>query len=511
MHIEHKVGQMLMGGFHGLTAPDYFLEWLREGRLGGVILFARNVQDPVQLAALTRSLHAAAAHPLLIAIDQEGGTVTRMRHPFSESPGAMALASITHDREHHTQQASAVLGREMAAMGINWTFAPAVDISYNAANPTVGTRSFGRDPEDVAQMAAAAVRGFQSGGAAACAKHFPGLGDTATDTHLDLPRLSTAVEHLVAYDLLPYRAAVQAGVASIMTTHTIFEQLDTQHPATLSEPIISRLIRDELGFNGVVTTDCMEMKAVDRYYGVDQSAVMAANAGVDVILFSHTQHKQAAAYDALLAAVRDGRVSEATVDAAVRRISAMKARFAVGHIDPGAVGTAENRAVMQAAAQASIAQIKPPGSAWHLPDGGAGALLVSFNPAVDSLVQEDTPQAPLGRIARDHLPNLRTATLPARPTPAQMDALDLSGVMWLVLATRNAHLIPEQQAAVRRLAARAPHVALLALRNPYDAALLPDAAAILCSSGDSLPSLEAIAAALAGKHTPTGRPPVTLA
>lgn len=231
--IEDRVGQMLMAGFNGLTAPDYILDWLREGRLGGIILFARNVDSPAQLAALTTQLHQAAKYPLLIGIDQEGGTVARMREGFTESPGAMALASIRDDNEAVTESVSGVLAQEMRALGINWNYAPTVDISYNAANPSVGTRSFGSRPEQVAALAAAAVRGFQGAGVAACAKHFPGLGDTALDTHLHLPRLDASLERLLAVDLLPYRQAVASGLATIMTTHTIFTELDADRKSVV--------------------------------------------------------------------------------------------------------------------------------------------------------------------------------------------------------------------------------------------------------------------------------------
>ena len=169
MTLEEKIGQMFAVGFEGLTAPQHILDWLAEGRVGGIILFARNVDTPAQVAALTASLHLAAKTPILIGIDQEGGTVARMRTGFSESPGVMALSSAIDDAEARVERVSRVLGTELRALGINWDYAPVVDISYNADNPSVGTRSFGSDKERVSRLAAAAVRGFQSGGVAACA------------------------------------------------------------------------------------------------------------------------------------------------------------------------------------------------------------------------------------------------------------------------------------------------------------------------------------------------------
>ncbi|MBE0691345.1 MAG: beta-N-acetylhexosaminidase, partial [Anaerolineae bacterium] len=332
--LEAKIGQMLLVGFEGLTAPDYLLDWLREGRVGGVILFARNVESPAQVAALTGAIHAAATYGAIVSIDQEGGTVARLREGFTESPGAMALASA-REGEALTEAVSAVLARELRALGIGWDYAPVVDLTYTAANPSVGTRSFGSDADSVARLAAAAVRGFQRGGVAACVKHFPGLGDTPIDTHMAMAVVDTPVEHLIKHDLVPYRAAIAAGVASVMITHVLYRALDADHPATLSPVVVHRLLREALGYDGVVTTDCLEMRAVRDHYGARESAVLAALAGIDAILFSHTRAMQEAAYDGLLEAARSGRLGADAIDGANRRMLALKEAYAA---PPGDLG-----------------------------------------------------------------------------------------------------------------------------------------------------------------------------
>ena len=503
--LEEKVGQMLMAGFDGPTAPEYFLQWLSEGRLGGVILFARNVDNPEQLAALTRQLHEAAKYPLLIAIDQEGGTVARLREGFSESPGALALASIHDHRETVVEEVSFVLATEMKALGINWTYAPVVDIHYNSANPTIGTRSFGADPEDIATLAACAVRGFQKGGVAACAKHFPGLGNTPIDTHLALPILDTTVEQLRSVDLLPYRFALDNQLATIMTTHTIFSTLDSEHPATMSPIIIQQLIRDGLGFDGVVTTDCMEMKAIDDNYPIADSVVAAALAGVDVILFSHTAAKQAAAYEHLLTAGQSGRVSMDIIETANRRIEALKAQFPAWQPDLDRVNTPEHQNVMQRTARASISQ--PRSEVGVLPlkaDDSRHILLVEFAPGVDSPVQETTRPSHLGYYIRQRFPDAEIIVMPTVPSQDDVAPILEREADVLIVATRNAHLIPAQEQAVKTLSQHPATIILLALRNPYDAQLI-ESTTVLCSAGDSRPSLEAITAALAGDFIPTGR------
>lgn len=507
MSLEERVGQMLMGGFHGTQAPPYFLDRLREGRLGGVILFARNVATPPQLAELTAQLHAAAKYPLLIAIDQEGGTVARLRDGFSESPGALALASIAHAGATHTEAVSGVLAREMQAVGINWTYAPVLDVTYNADNPTVGTRSFGRDPQRIGAYAAAAVRGFQANGVAACAKHFPGLGDTATDTHLALPRLDTSLEHLRRVDLSPYRACLDADLAAIMTTHTIFNALDAEHPATLSAHIVKRLIREELGFAGVVISDCMEMKAIDDHYGVADSAVLGAQAGLDILLYSHTAAKQAAAFEHLLTAVQRGDVPESVIDAANARIATLKARFPAQKGELNRVACPEHQHIMRDAARASVSLLRAePGVLPLRPDDARRVVLVEFRSGIDSLVEESETASPLKRFIAAQLPGVKSFSLPLAPSPADLAAIHAQKADVLLIASRNAHLHATMADAVRALSQTSAHVMLLALRNPYDAALV-EKATVFSTAGDSLPSLEALSEALVGAFEPGGRLP----
>ncbi len=514
--LEHKLGQMLMVGFHGLTLPEHIRNWLHKGRIGGVILFARNVESSQQLAALTRQVHEAALFPVLIGIDQEGGLVARMREAegFSESPGPMALAAST-DALTDTERASRLLAEEMRAVGINWTFAPAVDLSYNADNPTVGTRSFGSDPTRVSALAAAAVRGFQAGGVAACAKHFPGLGNTNVDTHLALPRLRTPVQQLLQSDLAPYRSAIGDGLASVMSTHTIFTALDDQHPATLSPVILAKLLRDELGYDGVVTSDCLEMKAIADHYGPGESTVLAALAGVDIVLISHTQERQEAAYAALLEAAQSGRITENLINAANRRIQVMKARFSINpsqDIQPDAVFSEEHRQISDAVARNGTVLVRSDGRGFPVQADTAGAALVEFASSIDSEVVESDGAAALTRVLQDVLPQLQhVSLLPwAIDETSLVKAKELAhSAQVLILVTRNAHMQPGQRGAARSLAAQARSAVIhVALRNPYDAALLREPGTVLCTNGDSAPSLRAAVDALLGRFTPTGTLPV---
>lgn len=508
MTLEEKIGQMLLVGFEGTEAPEHILNWLREGKIGGVILFVRNIGTPQQLAALTRQIHEAARFPALIAIDQEGGTVARLRQGYTESPGAMALSAS--GSEDLTERVSLMMAREMRAMGINWTYAPVVDISYNAENPTVSTRSFGSDRVQVGRMAAAAVRGFQRGGVAACAKHFPGLGDTPVDTHFALPALDTPVDHLLENDLPPYRDTIAAGLSTIMTTHTIYSALDPDLPATLSPVIIQRLLRDELGFDGVVTTDCMEMKAISDNHPPEESATLAALAGVDLILVSHTVEAQERSYKGLLEAARSGRLPASIIDAANARIAALKESFKITAApDLSAIRSAEHVALAQQAARAGSVLLREAPNALPLPTGRTA--LVEFI-LQTSVVESSESVGAFSKVLHQRLPDLQTLTLHAGSGPdaaaAALAAARDADV--LVLATRSIHLHPKALELARKLIAEARQVVLVCLRNPYDAAALPEAPTVICTCGDSTPSLDAAADALMGVYRPGGRLPVTL-
>ncbi|MEL6407209.1 MAG: beta-N-acetylhexosaminidase [Chloroflexota bacterium] len=505
---DKRIGQRFVVGFHGLTAPDYILEWLSTGRIGGVILFSRNVESPAQLASLTRSLHEASETPILIGIDQEGGMVARLwqAQGFTESPGAMALAAAP-DNGALTHRMSRILGDEMLAMGINWTYAPVVDLSYNAENPTVGTRSFGRDAQSVGELAAHATQGFQAGGVMACAKHFPGLGNTSTDSHLDLPALDTPLEQLISEDLLPYRHVVDADIASIMTTHTIFNALDTEHPATLSETIIQRLLREELNYDGLVVTDCLEMHAITKHYGEGESSVRGLLAGIDILLISHTRSHQEAAFEAVDKAVQAGRIPEANIASAYERIMRDKQQYPVNveAINAEAVGTDEH---IQASIEIAKACINLQGTLPTFADKRVG--LVEFGAFMDSNVMDANGMDGLAPHLANKLDNLSIATVHAiTPDSAQIEyAKQVAGDCdVLIIVTRNAHVHDAQGTLAGDLLNTAGETVLVILRNPYDADVL-SADAVISTFSPSAPSLVAVTDALLGVYHPNGQRPV---
>ncbi len=531
MTLEQQVGEMMMAGFEGLEAPAHILEWLRAGRIGGVILFARNVDSPAQVLRLTHALREAAGRPILIGIDQEGGTVARLRSGFTESPGAMAISACSEDAEGYSERVSAVLGAEMRALGINWTFAPVLDITHDIRNPSVGTRSYGNDRERVGLLATAAVRGFESAGVAACLKHFPGLGKSLVDTHVDLAVISGPVDDLYRTDLIPFRRVIQSGVASVMITHVKFDALDTENPATMAGAVVEGLLRDTLDYEALVTTDCMEMKAITRYFGSGEAAVRSVLAGIDVVLNSHTVEAQTAAYEAVLSAVKSGRIPLERISESNRRIAAMKARFAGEDAERPALSSIRSEAhlatvreaaragcVLMAEGEFTAEQQSSKGAEgiFPLPLGlGKRIALIEFASAMDSEAMDTTGTTAFSSIVRERLPEVSIFSIApgAVPTEIQQSALEqAASADTIVLATRNAHLNPAQQAlASDLLTEHGSKTILLCLRNPYDAGLLPTRAFTLFTCGDATPSLEAAADALAGAFTPSGVLPVPLA
>jgi beta-N-acetylhexosaminidase len=314
-------GQLLFAGFEGTQVPGDLARLIAEGRVGGVILFARNLRDPHQVRALTRELHSHAPEdaPLLIAIDQEGGRVQRLPEPWTQWPPMRGVGNA--DDLELTRAVATSLARELSDLGIFLDFAPVMDVDTNPKNPVIGDRSFGRDPEHVANHGTAFITAMQEANVAACAKHFPGHGDTSTDSHLELPRLDHDLDRLRRVELPPFRTAVDANVASIMTAHVLFPRLDKKRPATLS-PDVMALLRQELGFEGVVFSDDLEMKAVAAHFGPEQLVSGCLEAGVDALLVCHDASLR------LEVLRRLERASDGVVEGCVSRVVELKQRYA---------------------------------------------------------------------------------------------------------------------------------------------------------------------------------------
>jgi beta-N-acetylhexosaminidase len=348
--LSRLCGQLLSVGFDGTTMPDELRARIANSDVGGVMLFRPNVASAGQVAALVGSLRGAAPDdlPLIVSIDQEGGLVMRLRGLATDWPAMLAVGAAADPAR--TQQVGRALGEELAALGIGWDFAPVLDVHTNPANPVIGNRAFGVTPEAVAEHALAFWRGLRGAGVVGCGKHFPGHGDTRADSHHELPVVEHDVARLRAVELAPFRAAAAAGMEAFMTAHVLFPALDPDRPATLSRRILFDVLRGELGFEGVIVSDDLGMKAVADRYPIEELAVGCIEAGADHLLVREPASRQIAAHEALLHAAESRSDFRVRVEESAARVAKLKAACLVGPPAPSAmlpslIATAAHRAL----------------------------------------------------------------------------------------------------------------------------------------------------------------------
>jgi beta-N-acetylhexosaminidase len=463
---------VLQPGFVGTTPPAWLRRHLAAG-LGSVALFARNVTDPAQLALLTAALREENPD-VLVAIDEEGGDVTRLEAGSGSSwPGNLALGAI--DDPDLTRDVARELGRALAACGINYNWAPSADVNSNPGNPVIGVRSFGADPELCARHTAAWVEGLQSVAVAACAKHFPGHGDTAVDSHLGLPVVDIDVDLLRSRDLVPFKAAIAAGAKAVMTAHIVVPALDTTRPATLSRAVLHDLLRARpedggLGYEGLIVTDGIEMGAIADTYGTGEGTVLALAAGADAICVGGGLADEETVLhlrDSVVAAVRDGRITEERLAEAadrVRRLGAW-ARVEANRADRGE----PDLAIGLRAARRALRVVRSPGRV--VAPITERPYVASFSPVANIAVGTETPWGVAGMLAA-RLPGTRADSFgPADAGPDRLPAL-VSSVLAaaadrrIVLVVRDVHRHAWMAAAMADLLAARPDAIVVEMGVP---------------------------------------------
>ena len=328
--IRRQIGQLVVIGFAGDTLPVELLALAREFELGGVILFARNVESPEQVAELAHDAQSLARElPLWVSVDQEGGRVARLRAPFTEWPPMLTLGRSGDEKL--ARRFATALATELSAVGISLDYAPVLDVNTNPSSPVIGDRALSDRAETVARFGTILVDTLQANGIAACGKHFPGHGDTSADSHEELPLAESSMDRLEAVELVPFRAAIAAGVASIMTAHVLCPALDEGAPVTLSRRAVEGLLRGELGYQGLVISDDLEMGAIAKHYSLERASVKAVEAGCDVLLLcGEAQDRQAAVLEALIHAVEAEQLPAKRVEDALARQRTCKERFLAG-------------------------------------------------------------------------------------------------------------------------------------------------------------------------------------
>ncbi|MEV7493112.1 glycoside hydrolase family 3 protein [Streptomyces anulatus] len=538
MSLEEKVGQLFVMRVYGHSATDpdqadidanlkeigvrTAAELISTYHVGGIIYFtwAHNTRDPHQIAELSNGLQRAALAgrsrlPLLVSTDQEHGIVCRVGEPATLLPGAMALGA--GGSRSDTRRAAWIAGAELAALGVNQNYAPDADVNVNPANPVIGVRSFGSDPASVAALVAEQVKGYQGAGIASTAKHFPGHGDTSTDSHTGLPVINHTRAQWEELDAPPFRAAIRARIDSIMTAHIVVPALDpSEDPATLSRPILTGILREELGYDGVVVTDSLGMEGVRTKYGDDRVPVLALLAGVDQLL---NPPNLSVAWNAVLEAVRGGEISETRVDESILRILRLKSRLGLFR-DPfvsrrgveRTVGSRAHRAAADRIAERTTTLLADPGTLLPLSRRShRNLLVVGADPASPSGTTGPPTSTlanafgELGFTARA----LSTGTAPNQAKIAEAVAA-AEGRDAVVVATYNVTATSSQRTLVTALVATGVPVVTVAVRNPYDVAHLTGTgvAASLAAYSWTDVELRAAARVIAGHADPEGTLPV---
>lgn len=325
MTTQEKVGQLLVAGIEGTQVGEDGLRAVQDYQVGGVILFGRNVESADQLADLTNELKALSGDntPLFLCVDQEGGRVDRMPPEVDDLPSAYDYIAAGGD----PLERGKVLAAQCAAFGFNLDFSTCLDIWSNPDNTVIGDRAYGSDPDTVTRAGLAVNQGLEQGGVIPVVKHFPGHGDTGTDSHVDLPVVDKTAEELEQFELIPFQAAIDQGTPCVMVAHILMTRIDADLPASLSPKVVDGLLRQEMGFDGVVCTDDLTMGAISNTYGMGEAAVLAVEAGCDLLLVCHEADNLTAARDALLSAVDAGRISMERLDESVYRILSLKQEY----------------------------------------------------------------------------------------------------------------------------------------------------------------------------------------
>ncbi|MFB7596505.1 glycoside hydrolase family 3 protein [Streptomyces sp. NPDC056160] len=448
---------VLQPGFTGTAAPDWLLRHLGEG-LASVGLFGRNVATAEQLTALTARLRAER-EDVLVAIDEEGGDVTRLEvRAGSSFPGNHALGAV--DDVELTEDVARELGRRLAECGVNFDWAPSADVNSNPGNPVIGVRSFGASTDLVARHTAAYVTGLQAAGVAACTKHFPGHGDTAVDSHHALPRIDVDAEVLQARDLAPFRAAIAAGTKAVMSAHILVPALEPDLPATLSPRVLTDLLRGELGYEGLIVTDAVEMKAIADTYGIERGSVLAVAAGADAICVGGglaDEETVRRLRDALVTAVRSGDLPEERLADAAGRVRALarwtaaaSATAARTPADPEVGLRAARRALRVTVAETFTPISRPP-------------YVAALAPGANIAVGTETPWGVAAELSR-LLPGTETGSFSGED--AGQAALAAAGDRRVVAVVRDEHRHPWMSAALDTLIAARPDTVVVEMGVP---------------------------------------------
>ena len=524
--LAKKAGQLLVIGFDGKSVPSYIKELIHQYHIGGIILFARNIGTPWEVLKLTTGLQQEAKkagykHPLLICLDQENGVVRRLGEGTTLLPGSMALGAT--DNPDNAYKIGLATGKELKALGINWNLAPVADVNNNPENPVISVRSFGESPDTVAAFTTAAMKGMQDAGVATTLKHFPGHGDTAVDSHLDLPVISHSIDRLQSVELKPFQTAIEAEADTVMTAHVYFPSIEQEPgiPATLSKKVITGLLRERLGFQGVVTTDCMEMNAIANGIGTEKGAVTAFQAGVDIIMVSHTFDRQLGALNEIIQSIETGVITESAVDKSIQRINSMKQKYLTwdelslveNPTVPEIVGSKQHQQLAYQVYEESITIVKNEDIIpLKLTEDKSVLVIQPDNGNTMQAEDKSYSNLSLGKAIQEYYPTADIYQLSQQITSTEINEIINKSKHYetIIIGTLSVNEGSPQIALVESLVEIHASVIVIAMRSPYDWNYLPGVSAYINTYEFTYPALQVAAAAVFGKVEVSGKLPVSL-
>lgn len=514
LSLEQKIGQMIIAGFPSSEIDEHFNEIVEKNHIGNIILFARNILDAKQLNSLNRVIQQKMIKSngveAFIAIDQEGGIVNRIYEGVTLFPGNMAIAaSGIEDAAYNTGRFS---GKELKALGINLNLAPVLDVNNNPDNPVIGVRAYSDNAEIVASKGIEYTLGLQGEGVAAVGKHFPGHGDTNVDSHLSLPSVLHDFKRLNEVELVPFKNAIKRGIEGIMIAHILFPAIETERlPGTLSQKVITGLLREQLGFDGLIITDCMEMKAIADYYGTVDAVVMAVKAGADLICISHTKQYQIDATKAIIKAVEEGEISIQRIDKSVERILKVKDKYkSTTEKDLSSiVGCQEHKNFARFISQNSITLVH--NNLNLIPLKTNNILFISPEAKVLTGADGYEENINFGKDASESIGG-SFITIKINPLESDIEKIieKVENYDVVVFATCNSHLNLGQQRLLEQVLQIKKEVIHVALRNPYDVVSSKEAGSVLCSYEYTRPAVESIINILKGESVAKGKLPIRM-
>lgn len=499
---KKQIGKLFILGYQGEEPSDEFLSFVEEWGIGGVIVFARNLNDPLQLPKNLKRIEEAAQNKLFTAIDQEGGLVLRVLSHGSLFPSAMALTATGNT--NLTEKCYKDIGEEMLSLGLNWNLAPVLDINH-PSNPGIGARSFSDTPEKVAEFGIAAIKGLMSAGVMACAKHFPGKGHAQKDSHLTLPTIPYSAERLRSFELFPFIKAIENNVSAIMTSHVFFPAFEkTQNlPITLSKSVLTDLLRNELKFKGLVITDDLEMGAITESYGIAQAALKSFIAGADQLLICHTLEQQRLAAETLLKAVETDSVASLRFEESLQRINEAKSKIPNKPTLDIDKLKEEHSSIINQISEESIKFLSF--SSKDIPVNDSYETMFVL-PLISSLVQveEEHKNQSLAQIIKLDFPKSQYVIYDPKATKDEIiQEIRKHNLNNVVFMTYNGHLFKDQIEAARELSRDCPNITVVALRNPYDIFECDFAETKCATFGFRTPAIKALLKVLKGEKQPS--------